>query len=111
MRFLIDANLPHMISFWKGEQYTYVSKLDPSMTDTKVWSLAKSNQMTIVNKDSDFVDRIMNSEPPPKVIHIKLGNIRNQDFHSYMKSNWTTIVELIENHKLVIANRDEIVSI
>ncbi len=41
------------------------------MKDAEIWRYAKSGDMTIVTKDSDFIDRIIISEPPPRIIHFQ----------------------------------------
>ena len=71
-RYIIDANLPYYFSLWRGDEYQHVIDLDPSMKDSEIWRFAKENNLTIVTKDADFSDRILLSDPPPRVIHIKL---------------------------------------
>jgi len=80
-RYIIDANLPYYFSLWKDEKYEHVIDINSNMKDSEIWSYAKENDLTIVTKDADFSDRIMLSNPPPRVIHIKLGNMKMKAFH------------------------------
>jgi AcrR family transcriptional regulator len=54
-----------------------------------------------ITKDSDFSDRIIFLEPPPKVINIKFGNIKMKKFHKIMTDIWNDVCEISENYKLV----------
>ena len=56
---------------------------------------------TIITKDSDFSDRILLNTPPPKVIHIKFGNLKIKPFYNLIHQLWNDVIELSETHKLV----------
>jgi predicted nuclease of predicted toxin-antitoxin system len=51
-------------------------------TDTQIWQYAREQDLIIVSKDTDFSDRVMVSNPPPRVVHIRFGNMRMRDFHT-----------------------------
>jgi predicted nuclease of predicted toxin-antitoxin system len=53
----------------------------------------------------------MYKSPPPKVIHIRYGNVRIQKFHEILVSNWGEIENEIKTHKLVNVFIDRIESI
>jgi len=53
--FLIDANLPVKISIWESERFIHVSNIDPSWDDETLWQYAKTNNLTIISKDKDFL--------------------------------------------------------
>ena len=74
-KFLIDVNLPYYFSLWKGTDYIHQRDIDAKMKDSEIWQYAKDNNLTIITKDSDFSERIILNSPPPKVIHIKFGNL------------------------------------
>lgn len=62
--------------------------------------------MTIVTKDSDFVGKIKISGPPPKVIHLKTGNMKRREFLSFIEKYWPEIAKLSSDNKLVTVYRD-----
>jgi predicted nuclease of predicted toxin-antitoxin system len=101
VRFLIDANLPINCPPWSGYEFNHVVYLNPKLSDSEIWEYALENKLTIISKDADFSNRVLFSEPPPKVIHIKCGNMRLYQFNRFMESNWSQILELIASHKLV----------
>lgn len=100
-RFIVDANLPYYFSLWQGADYLHVFDLDDSWTDSQVWSFAQTNGLTIITKDSDFSDRILLSQPPPRVIHIRFGNLTMREFHALISRIWSQVLELSESCRLV----------
>ena len=78
------------------------------MTDSEIWDYAKQNNLTIITKDGDFSHRIIVSPPLPKIIHIKIGNMKLKEFESVIQKIWMTAEKLSENHKLVNVFRDRI---
>jgi predicted nuclease of predicted toxin-antitoxin system len=93
VKYLIDANLPYYFSFWAGEEYIHIRDINDEWTDTQIWQYAKERNLTIVTKDADFSDRMLLSEPPPRIIHIKLGNMKMREFHTLISSIWKEVCE------------------
>ena len=110
-KYLVDVNLPYYFSLWKGEEFIYQREIDPLMSDSLIWQYAKENGLTIITKDGDFSERILFHTPPPKIIHIKYGNLKMNEFHHLISVNWANICELSENHKLVRVFKDRIEAI
>lgn len=110
-RFLIDANLPQRVPAWQGEEFCFVSNIDDEWSDSEIWKYAKQNAFTIVTKDADFSNRIIVSEPPPKVIHLKIGNLKLRDLMRFLDENWPAIATATREHKLVNVYLDRIESI
>jgi predicted nuclease of predicted toxin-antitoxin system len=110
-KYLIDANLPYYFSLWKDTEYLHVFDIDSNMTDTEIWNYAKLNELTIITKDADFHFRILTSNPPPKVIHLKIGNLSLRQLHTFLTFQWSKILELSEQFKLVnvFADRIEVI--
>jgi predicted nuclease of predicted toxin-antitoxin system len=111
-RFLIDVNLPYRFSLWAGEDYVHMRDIGETWTDTEVWRYARRRQnLIIVSKDADFSDRVMVSVPPPRVVHIRFGNMRMRDFHGLIARLWPRVMELSLENKLVRVYRDRIEAI
>jgi len=108
-QFLIDVNLPYYFSLWNNENYIHQKDIDDEAKDTEIWKYAKAQNLTIITKDSDFSNRILLNEPPPKVIHIKLGNCKMKEFYNIITQVWEDVIELNKTHKLVnvFSNRVE----
>lgn len=108
VKYLIDVNLPYFFSHWKSDEYVHQRDIDACMSDTEIWNYAKTNRLTIVTKDTDFSDRLINQSPPPRVIHFKIGNMKLQSFHDFIEKNWDTITELSSKFKLISVYSDRI---
>ena len=109
--YLFDENLPKNIEFSPSLPIKHANSLGPSPTDTEIWKYAKMNNLVIVTKDADFSERIIISSPPPRVIHLRFGNMKKKDFHAFLKKTWLQIELLIKNHKLVNVYFDSFESI
>ena len=99
--YVLDENLPQQLRFTPALPVVHVRDLGPSLTDSEVWTHAKTNDLVIVTKDADFSDRIMLLEPPPRVVHLRFGNMRLAAFHAFLAHVWPNIEALLEDHKLV----------
>lgn len=75
--------------------------IDDEWSDTQIWNYAREHGLTIVTKDVDFSDRILLVGPPPRVIHIKLGNMRMREFHQKISGSWDAIEKLSKKYSLV----------
>jgi len=99
--FLIDANLPYYIGIWHNRNYVYVQDIDPAWSDTEIWHYALTHNFVIVTKDADFSDRVLLSESPPRVVHIRVGNLRLKEFRNTIINLWPRVEDLIEEAQLV----------
>lgn len=110
-KYLIDVNLPYRFSLWKSADYVHQIDINDEWTDERIWNYAKENNLTIITKDSDFSNRIIFHESPPKVIHIRFGNMKMREFFTVTTAIWNDVIDLSENHKLVNVFRDRIEAI
>ena len=107
-KYIIDVNLPYYFELWKSDEYIHQLDLNPKAKDEQIWEYAKHNRLTIVTKDSDFSNRILVSNPPPRIIHIKFGNLKMKEFHSVLSRNWEQIILLSSLNKLVNVYRNSL---
>lgn len=107
-QYLIDVNLPRYFALWAGEEYEHIVNIDDEMKDSEIWHYAKKNNLTIVTKDADFSEMILLNDPPPRVIHIKLGNMKMRQFHQVLSKAWSSICNLSNEYKLVNVYKDHI---
>ena len=81
---------------------------DDAWSDTQIWNYARNNDLVIVTKDTDFSGWIMLSQPSPRVIHLRIGNMKLQVLHQFLQRVWPRIIELVNSHKLVIMHEHHI---
>jgi predicted nuclease of predicted toxin-antitoxin system len=77
-------------------------------TDEQIWEFAKAHDLVIVSKDADFSDRILIASPPPKVVHVRVGNLRLSEFHQLLARVWPEVERLLIEHKLVNIYEDRL---
>lgn len=110
-KFLIDVNLPYKFKLWHDVRFQHVKEIDDEWSDSQIWQYAKEKELTIITKDVDFSNRIITSKPPPKVIHLKMGNMKLAEFRQFMLKNWEEIERMNADHKLVDVYNDRITGI
>ena len=81
------------------------------MSDATLWEHAQRHDLAIVTKDADFSQRIILTLPPPRVIHLRVGNMRRRDFEGWLIARWARIEVAARSHKLVNVFADPIQSI
>lgn len=106
--FFFDENLPSKIQFTPSLPIIHVSILGDSPSDTHIWEYALKFGLVIVTKDVDFSDRLMLDLSPPKVVHLRFGNMRKSAFHSFLARVWSQIEDLVIDHKLINVYLDQI---
>lgn len=99
--FLLDENLPSRLTFTPALPVSHALDFGSNPTDSELWQIAASKRLVIVTKDTDFSDRILVSSPPPWIVHLRFGNLRRADFHSFLASVWPRIEALLPENKLI----------
>jgi len=90
-RFLIDANLPRYFAPWSGPDCEFAHDMGNGWSDSDAWAYASARGLTIVSKDADFTNRALLGTAGPKVIHMRLGNLRMREFHLIVANRWASI--------------------
>jgi predicted nuclease of predicted toxin-antitoxin system len=98
---LIDENLPISLGRLLPTPCSHATDLGDQPSDLELWHHARRMDWTILTRDTDFFDRIMLDGPPPKVIWVRLGNIRKMDLESMLQKLWPAICHLLLDADLV----------
>jgi predicted nuclease of predicted toxin-antitoxin system len=106
-KFIVDANLPYYFNLWNQDSFIHVFDLNESMTDNEILDYATKNNLIIVTKDADFTNKVLFRDKP-KVIHLKIGNLKIQELHSFLNKNWSRIEQVSESSKLTNVYIDRI---
>jgi predicted nuclease of predicted toxin-antitoxin system len=109
--FLLDENLPRRLRFAPSSPVTHSTVLGESATDTQVWNFVRANELAVVTKDADFSHRIMQSEPPPWIVHLRFGNQSLKDFHELLAKVWPQVESLLPANKLISVFADRVEAI
>jgi len=106
--YLFDENLPMRLQFSPKLPIMPAASAGRNPTDSQIWEFARRHDLVIVSKDADFSDRIIIHSPPPRVVHLRFGNLRRKDFHALLARRWPQIETLLKTHKLVNVYADRI---
>ena len=86
----------------------HATDLGDRKTDVEIWQYAKLNDLVIITKDTDFYDRIILKGSPPKVIWIRLGNLKREVLEKRIQNEWKKIKNLIDKFSLIEIHPDRI---
>ncbi len=109
--YLLDENLPRVAALRTGFPVVHALDLGERPTDSEIWSHARLNDLAIVSKDADFSQRIALGEPPPRVVHLRVGNMRRREFATWLEHVWPRVEAMVTTHKLVNVHRNGIEAI
>ena len=95
LKLLFDQNLSrHLVSEFvddfPGSGHVLMLGL-ATASDQAVWQFAGAQDFIVVSKDDDFNDLARLLGPPPKVIHIALGNSTTEDVAKTIRASLDAI--------------------
>ena len=113
MKFLIDAQLPRRLcQILEDLQHDAIHTLDltdgNATSDDRINALSIEEQRIVITKDADFVNSIILSGKPYKLLLISTGNIRNRVLFDLIRANMDTLVELLEQNTFIELNHESL---
>lgn len=90
MKLLFDQNISHRIlQYLPAELHAATIKSEGliNASDRTIWDFALKNEFIIVTQDSDFNDLNLLYGFPPKLIWIRLGNLKNKELADLLISH------------------------
>ena len=105
---LIDENLPQTLLAKLGVGTVHATELGERMSDERLWSYAREHRCVILTKDVDFFDRLSLEGAPPKVVWIRVGNLRRSTMEDQIVRQWPAVLSLLESADLVEVHADRI---
>lgn len=105
MRLLIDENLPVTLADLLPVESFHATAFGTNPSDQELWRAAREHDLVILTRDTDFFDRLMIEGPPPKVVWVRLGNLRRRELEITLVEMWSTIEGLLVSADLVEIHR------
>jgi predicted nuclease of predicted toxin-antitoxin system len=106
MRLLLDQNLSwRLVEAWADvfPGSTHVRQVEMTEADDKdLWALAARDGFVIISKDSDFDDEIVFRGPPPKAIHLLVGNASTQTIDALVRASLSEILDFENDGERVL---------
>lgn len=106
--FLFDENLPRGLQFTPSLPVEHARDLGAGVADAVLWEHAGRRDLVIVTKDADFSALALMSEPPPRVVHLRFGNLRLRAFRTHLVRVWPRVEALLADHKLIDVYLDRV---
>jgi len=106
MKFLLDAHLPPSLCGViraAGHEADHVSDLPSGnrTPDRVINQIATRESYVVVSKDSDFYYSHVVYGAPPKLVLVRVGNMRARDLKNLIHRNLPEIVAALSMHTLV----------
>lgn len=114
MKFLLDAQLPRKLAlFLSYKGYDALHTLDlphkNRSKDSELNALSLREKRVLVSKDMDFVESLLISNKPYKLLYINTGNISNKALQALFQANLEKLVLLLEESRFVELTSESIV--
>lgn len=91
----IDAQLPPALATWlitRGSTAVHIADLGLlRATDREIFEAARAANAIVITKDEDFVHLLEVHGPPPRLIWVTVGNVRNAQLLAIFAQHWTAI--------------------
>ena len=114
--FIVDTQLPPMLATylqWKGFDAIHTTHFSEGhlLQDAQIRQIALDENRIILTKDSDFPDSFFLKGPPPRIIYLRLGNIRNRELTAFLEERWSVIYDLLtQDTGMVVLSHVQIIS-
>jgi len=115
MKFLIDAHLPYQLKNWisaKGFEAVHTLDLQGKneTPDTNIIKYSMDEKWIVVSKDADFYEYFVIKQMPYKLVWITFGNLRNKQLIKLFELNFSAIILLLKNSKVIEFGNKEIIT-
>ena len=99
-RVWIDAQLPPTLARWLASEHgadaVHVETLGLLRADdSAIFEAARAVGAIVVTKDDDFAKLLAQRGPPPQVVWVTCGNVRNRELRRIVLSAWPRAAALL----------------
>ena len=112
VQLLIDENLsPHPKHALVPHTALHTRELGERLSDSWLWEYATAQQLVVLTKDADFVDRMQVSQverSPRAVIQLHCGNLRAGPMRQFLEIHLGDVIELLDRYHLIHLYSDHI---
>ncbi len=106
----IDAQLPPALARWLGSRgavATHVLDLGLLETpDAEIFMRARAQGCVVITKDEDFVRLLDQHGPPPQVVWVTVGNVRNATLLALFERVWDEVCRQLDASEALVEVAD-----
>ena len=115
MKYLIDAHLPRrlsnlLLSIGFDSVHTLDLAYKNATKDSDINILSLEEKRVVVSKDSDFIDSLLISNKPYKLVYVATGNISNKALLQLFIDHINQIDSLLDSNRFVELNAKTIIT-
>ncbi len=116
MKFIVDAHLPQSLAaFLRDNGFDAIHTKDlpdgNDTTDLQINGLSIAESRIVISKDGDFYDSFSAKKEPYKLLHVKTGNIKNEDLIDLFSKNLHAIIDELEERDVVTIDQRYIIAL
>lgn len=116
MKFIVDAHLPRSLAaFLRDNGFDAIHTKDlpdaNNTTDLRINALSIAESRVVISKDGDFYDSFSAKKEPYKLLHVKTGNIKNEDLIDLFSKNLQAIIDELEERDVVTIDQRYIIAL
>ncbi|MEA5459514.1 DUF5615 family PIN-like protein [Arcicella sp. LKC2W] len=110
--FFVDTQTaPRLARYLKSKGYESIHAMNYKddghlMKDKEITEVAINEDWIIITKDSDFLDNFYLNGSPPKIIHLRIGNITNNELLGLFEN---LIKLLLDGCNLIAFDKEKLV--
>ncbi|MBD2089510.1 DUF5615 family PIN-like protein [Microcoleus sp. FACHB-1515] len=98
MRVWIDAQLPPTLANWISSNFDVeaIALREIGLRDAKdieIFEAARTENVVIMTKDSDFVDLVCRLGTPPQILWLTCGNVTNRNLRQLLTITLPAAIE------------------
>ncbi len=97
----VDAQLPPALAHWLRTTHAidarHVAEVDQlGADDSAIFAAARAGRAAVVvTKDDDFVELVERLGPPPQIVWVTCGNVKNAELRAIVLEAWPRVAELL----------------
>lgn len=107
MKVWIDAQLPPTLANWLTETFGLEARAlrDLGLRDAgymEIFEAARSENVAIMTKDSDFIDLVCRLGAPPQILWLTCGNVTNRNLRELLTATLPDALEQLRQGEMIV---------
>jgi predicted nuclease of predicted toxin-antitoxin system len=107
MKIWIDAQLPPTLASWVNDNFDIeaVALRELGLRDGKdieIFEAARTANVVIMTKDSDFVDLVCRLGTPPQILWLTCGNVTNRNLRQLFTLTLSAAIEQLQQGEMIV---------
>ncbi|MDI9640253.1 DUF5615 family PIN-like protein [Geitlerinema splendidum] len=107
MKIWVDAQLPPTLASWLRETFGLEASALRDLglrdaQDIEIFAAARSENVVIITKDSDFIDLVCRLGSPPQILWLTCGNVTNRNLRQLLMATLPNALEQLQQGEMIV---------